>query len=474
MPSDINAIPELIPMSSSSTRLASSPSQSETSSKKDGFPQLEAAVEEPVPTGLPCHIRALKGAEHRYPRAYQRVSRLLLYARGPSPPRLLDPPIPFLDLDFIPPKFLHGLRSRRVTLPIESWFLKKTRLLARSWLMLLFGAAYIIALAFLVRAQWFTIPAESFVGCTSTYWGKDDACGLNGEACAPFDNSTFDFRCPAQCSSVILLNPRTVGAEQVDFIPLVVGGGNSGNASFPGSYRGDSFLCAAAVHAGIIDDSRGGCGRVTLVGTQGPFQSVTANGITSVGFPSFFPLSLRLSHTNALHSCTDLRNDALAFNILCCCLIFFLFRPKPLVLYWCLVCIGYWHVIFFSQPAGAPPAISDAFGTFLPTLFICHAFWEVAFRHVLPHFSKMPLERAVWYIGGFWPGVLLNIITDKIPIDRLVASDISQRPGAVVSLIIIVVVLVGIIINQLRVIRKTGWLSYYVKAYIITGLIILV
>jgi len=115
--------------------------------------------------------------------------------------------------------------------------------------MLLFSAAYIIGLAFLVRAQWFTIPAESFVGCTSTYWGKDDVCGLDGGLCGPFDNGTFDFRCPAQCSSVILLNPRAVGSEMVDFVPLVVGGGNSGNASFSGSYRGDSFLCAAAIHA---------------------------------------------------------------------------------------------------------------------------------------------------------------------------------------------------------------------------------
>lgn len=66
--------------------------------------------------------------------------------------------------------------------------------------------------------------------------------------------------------------------------------------------------------------------------------------------------------------------------------------------------MGYWHIIFFSQPVGAPPSISDAFKTFLPALFFCHAFWELAFRHVLPFFSQMPLERAVWYLGAFWPG----------------------------------------------------------------------
>ena len=60
----------------------------------------------------------------------------------------------------------------------------------------------------------------------------------------PFSNATFDFRCPAQCASVVLQNPRTVGVEQVDFVPLIVGGGDS-----DGTYRGDSFVCAAALQA---------------------------------------------------------------------------------------------------------------------------------------------------------------------------------------------------------------------------------
>ena len=65
-------------------------------------------------------------------------------------------------------------------------------------------------------------------------------------------------------------------------------------------------------------------------------------------------------------------------------------------------------------------------------------------------------------------------MTNKIPIDRLLASDVAQRPGAVAALIIIVVVLAVIIINQLRVIRKTGWLPHYLAGYIVVGLIILV
>lgn len=170
----------------------------------------------------------------------------------------------------------------------------------------------------------------------------------------------------------------------------------------------------------------------------------------------------------------DLRNYALAFNILVTAFLFLVLRPKPIFLYWSLVCIGFWHISIFSEPQGYPPPLSTAFGIFLPTLFVAYAFWRLAFRFVLPAFSKAPLERSVWYLAAFWPGVLLNIVTEKIPIDRLVASDIENTPGALTSVIIIAIVLIVIIINQVRVIRKTGWLPHYVGWYIAGGLVTLV
>lgn len=149
-------------------------------------------------------------------------------------------------------------------------------------------------------------------------------------------------------------------------------------------------------------------------------------------------------------------------------------RPRPIVLYWCLVCIGYWHVALFSQPQASPPPLSVAFGTFLPTLFISYAFWRLAFRFTLPSFSKIPLEGAVWYLAPFWAGVLTNLTTDKIPISRLTASDLSKRSGAITALVIIVVIVAIMVINQVRVIRKTGWLPHYAGWYILGGLVTLV
>ncbi|KAL5495371.1 hypothetical protein ACEPAI_834 [Sanghuangporus weigelae] len=363
----------------------------------------------------------------------------------------------------------YKIRNREVTIALEQAFLLWTRPFISKWLLTCLVPAYIIGLAFLTRSQYYFTPPDSWVGCTSTYWLANDECGLNGQNCEPFDNTTFDFRCPAQCTSVVLANPRTIGNIQIDNVPVIVGGGDNNK-----TYRGDSFICSAAVQAELFKDSSGGCGTVELIGNFTDFLSLTAHGLTSASFPTIFPLSYRFSRTSSLSHCSDLRDYVLAFNILITALLFLVLRPKPIFLYWCLVCIGFWHVILYSQPQGYPPPLDTAFGIFLPALFVAYAFWRLAFRFVLPAFSNAPLERSVWYLAAFWPGVLLNIVTEGIPIDRLLVSDIQKRSGALTAIIVISIVLVAIVVNQIRVIRKTGWLPKYLAWYITGGLIALI
>jgi hypothetical protein len=105
-------------------------------------------------------------------------------------------------------------------------------------------AVYIVALSFITRAQSFLTPSDSFLPCTSSLWLDKNGCGVDGQLCLPFNYSSFDFRCPAQCNDVILQNPRTVGDQAMAFVPLIVGGGDKNN-----TYRGDSFICAAAIQA---------------------------------------------------------------------------------------------------------------------------------------------------------------------------------------------------------------------------------
>jgi len=224
----------------------------------------------------------------------------------------------------------------------------------------------------------------------------------------------------------------------------------------------------------MIGESKGGCTSLALIGNFTNFLPTTAHGLTSVGFPTVFPLSFRFHDSTSLTNCVDYRNPMLAFDIIVTWILFVVLRPRPMVLYWCLVCIGYWHIILFSQPRGSPPSLSTAFGTFLPTLFVAYALWRLAFRFTLPPFAKIPLEGAVWYLAPFWTGVLANLTTERIPISRLLASDLSKRPGAITTLVIIIAVLAVLVINQVRVIRKTGWFPYYFGWYILGGLAMLV
>lgn len=234
------------------------------------------------------------------------------------------------------------------------------------------------------------------------------------------------------------------------------------------------LVLLTSLYRGVISDSKGGCAALQTIGNFTNFLPFSANGLTSIGFPSTFPLSFQFQSSTDLRHCEDLRNPALAFNILVTALIFLVLRPKPIVTFWCLVCIGFWHVTLFSQPRASPPPLDDAFGSFLPALFVAYAFWRVAWRFTLPAFRKAPIEASVWYLASFWPGVLTNITMDKIPIDRLVASDIRSRPGALTALIIIVIIVLVIVINQVRVIRKTGWLPHYLGWYVAGGLTVLV
>lgn len=169
-----------------------------------------------------------------------------------------------------------------------------------------------------------------------------------------------------------------------------------------------------------------------------------------------------------------MRNEALAFNVLITCFLFLLLRPRPIILYWSVISIGFWHITLFSDPQSTPPNISEGFAIFLPALFIAYGLWRLAVRFTLPLYLKAPIEYTIWYLGPFWVTVLSNMTMDKIPISRLTASDLSKRSGAITALVIIVVVVVLLAINQVRVARKTGWLPYYVGWYVAGGLVAMV
>jgi hypothetical protein len=115
---------------------------------------------------------------------------------------------------------------------------------------------------------------------------------------------------------------------------------------------------------------------------------------------------------------------------------------------------------------------SDAFGTFLPALFIGYAFWRAAYRLMLPAFDGLLLERSILFVGPFWVGVMLDrTIETWVNVDRLTASDINKT-GTLPAVIVIGILLAVVVINQFRVYRSTGWLLFYLSWYALGGIVV--
>ncbi|GAA5913559.1 uncharacterized protein JCM6883_004458 [Sporobolomyces salmoneus] len=398
-----------------------------------------------------------------------RIGRSLLWLRGPSPAHIetqfLPFPLPilgslFLRFERTSTSFLAPMqRHRRVTTPL--YFL-----------------AWLLAFTFLVRASFFdsssssTDSQPSWVVSTSTFWTRNDGCGVNGTECEPFEGWNYSFRCPGQTLATKLLNYRTIGSTEVIFQPLVVGGMDA-----EGTYRSDSWICAAAIHRGLFGNQRGGCGELEFVGEFTGYEGGKRNGVDSVGFPSTFPSSWRFVEGVEQENCKDLRNDILGFNVAMTVIFSFFIsgsRPAPQAFFWGLFVFGYWHVVLVSSPSAMPPDISTGFKYFLPALFVAESFWRHCWRFVVPAFenSGFILERTVWYLVGFWIGLLNNVSLGWIPISRLTPQDIKKEPGGLVAVICLAAFLFFAVLNQIRVIRRTGWFFFYLKWYAVGGIVL--
>lgn len=193
--------------------------------------------------------------------------------------------------------------------------------------------AWLFAFAVLVDNAWFSAQVKTSQGwetpmpssCTTTFWSRNAECGLNGAQCAPFSDARYTFQCPSGCEKTTLLNPRQVGDKAYNYMPLIVGGRNGT------PYRGDSFLCAAAQHAGVISQ-RGGCGLLRLVGTYGPYTSIVQHGLESVPFEAEFPQSFVFETVLDQKNCTDERWKMYVLNAVLTAFVTLVLRPMPIFL----------------------------------------------------------------------------------------------------------------------------------------------
>ena len=308
--------------------------------------------------------------------------------------------------------------------------------------------------------------------CGASFWRSGNECGLNGNECRPFSSSHMAFRCPSQCKSTHLLENYVVGNQTIRYQGLVIGGPNPDDPERMPIYRGDSFICQAAIHAGVISDSEGGCGIATLVGSHKDFHATKAHDIESTSFLGTFPRSFTFqSLSRSQQKCPkDSRWGQFAVTAVALVLLS-LFTTSPSVFFFSTFFIMMFHVGFVSDPpnlANFNELLSKLAERLLPATFVAMFLYRYSAQPLL-HGLTAQLEKTVLYLGFCFIGALNNYtFAPLIPIERLTPHDLAQ-PGARLALAIIVISIVAIVIGQIHFIRVSGNMPKYLKIYLAMG-----
>jgi hypothetical protein len=293
----------------------------------------------------------------------------------------------------------------------------------------------------------------------------NNRCGLNGNDCRPFEGIAMAYRCPANCESLQVLEKRYVGDQKIQYSTFVVGG-PSPNSSTP-VYRADSFVCQAAIHAGVISNARGGCGVFATTGSIDSYTGSTHHGIKSVCFPASFPKSFTfLSGVDEISCPRDSRWPLLVVTIIPLVLLY-LFSTSPCVIFFSTFFVLFLHVALVSDPptvGPTPTLISILFSRLVPASFIAYILYHTSTIPLLTNCTAQ-VEKTGLYLGFCLIGALNNYtFAPLIPIQRLTPHDMAQ-PGAKFALAMIVIFLISIAIGQIYQMRRSGLLPKYLRVY---------
>jgi hypothetical protein len=308
--------------------------------------------------------------------------------------------------------------------------------------------------------------------------GSDTFCGVDGVNCRPFHNRTFAFRCSAHCGAQIISSPEAVGNKLYNYYRTMVVGGSltMENSTLP-IYRGDSFICGAAIHAGVLSDQDGGSGIVSLIGEQSGFPSIDANGISSIGFTPSFPLSFTFLKAKDADwntaQCSDPWWSLLIITAVFTCTLS-IFTTSPLLFFGSIFTNMYFYVALVSDTPDFMDymsMVSWAFRGFLPAVFVALVVYHFCILHTL-HRLTAQVEKTVLWLGGCWLGALSNLTFERLPLQRLTPHDLRQ-PGAMLTLVLILLSVLCIALFQAWAFRLEGRMPQYLTFYACLGLLLL-
>ena len=296
-----------------------------------------------------------------------------------------------------------------------------------------------------------------------------NSCGLNGNRCRPFDNATLAFRCPANCKAVRVLNPHAVGDQEINYQSYVIGGPRAGQENstiLDTSYRGDSFICQAAIHSGLVGNDKGGCGVALLSGEQRNFPSTKQHGIQSIGFDSNFPKSFTFVSGLSSRCIRDLRWPLLAVTCGFTTILSLCTASAP-VFFCSIFTMLFFHVGLVSDPpnhSDYASLTSLIIGRFLPAAFVAFVIYRFSVQPQQKGLTAT-IERTILWLGGAWVGSLNNYTFDFIPIERLTPHDLQAQAGAKLALVLVVLLIFTIALGQVWYLRLEGRFPRYLAIY---------
>lgn len=297
-----------------------------------------------------------------------------------------------------------------------------------------------------------------WIGCYASLWSRNSGCGVNGANCEPFTNASFALRCSPKCLLAKTGEQYWIGNTTVNKQPVIVGSG---------PYRGDSWLCMAAMHSGLVTDRSGGCMVVELAGEADYFEGSSRYGVSSSTFPSQFPKSFNVKPCFESPNCADL-----AWASLTALGIFAFFAstltPSPSSLFfYTLSLLGFFWVVFgdYSSPRADSNFLSKAFAQVLPTLAVSYALYQTVVRTVLPPLvATHGLDVFIFYILPYILGLDLVELLTYLP-DLTLTAKALQDPAQIGMLVGSVVIIGGFGVYFLYWQRKLRRLPWMVLLY---------
>ena len=247
------------------------------------------------------------------------------------------------------------------------------------------------------------------LSCTDSFWPAD-VCGLEGENCLP---SRFDevlpFACPAHCAKTMVEKPHLVGAAEVTSRPLVIGGPY---------YRADSHICPSAVHYGLVDDTKGGCGLMRTGSMTNGFQASHMYGVGSIAVSTYFPMAFRFRPDSGF-ACTPPPDRRWMLPYLSAAFMsaVVLFSASSAVPLLTAAAVGFVHarlsmgsletasVPVHLRAAASPASPLSTVGTLAIAVLCAGAVYKRSQGPILTN-AAASLGRAVLWLGAFWLGLL--------------------------------------------------------------------